>query len=142
MKKADIIRKYYDTIRNALIDCYRTVLKCNGRIQYKIYIWEDGEIERLEAPQGDTGWLKPRNCEPRALFYVDLVDAPFFDPWDYTEEPKPEDESERESMEEEINDYLVDSFIQDVDDRLEHIIEDAEELERYLVSEGEYYHGK
>jgi hypothetical protein len=132
MKNSEAIRKYYDTIRDALLDCYRTVLECNGRIQYKVYVWEDGEIERLEAPQGDTGWLQAREYEPRKLFYVDLIDAPFFDPWDYSDVGKPDDDAEAEALRQEIIDYLVESFEADVDDRLDHIIQNAEEAEKYM----------
>ena len=131
MKNSEAIRKYYDTIRDTLLDCYRTVLECNGRIQYKVYVWEDGEIERLEAPQGDTGWLQAREYEPRKLFYIDQIDAPFFDPWDFEDVQKPEDEVEAEERRQEIIDYLVESFEADVDDRIDHIIESAEEAERY-----------
>ena len=138
MKNSEAIRKYYDIIRDTLLDCYRSVLECDGRIQYKVYIWEDGEIERLEAVQGDTGWLKARDYEPRDLFYVDLIDAPFFDPWDYTNESVPDEETERDAMKEEIIDYLVESFEADVDDRIDHIIRSAEEEETY-ERDGEYY---
>lgn len=140
MKASEAIRKYYDTIRAEMISCYRTVLECSGRIQYKIYIWCDGEIERLEAPQGDSAWLQPRDAEPRDLFHVVTVDAPFFDVWDYSETGKPEDPAEADELEREIIDYLVDSYdTESADEILSAAISDAEEAEAYQAEDDKYY---
>lgn len=132
MKRSEIITKYYDKIRESMIDHYREVVSADGRIQYSIYIWEDGELEYLYEVQGDNGWLQPRDMEPRELFFVCTIsESPSFDIWDYSDVGMPEDEVEQEAMREEIIDWLVDGYKDIVDDILGTIISDAEEAERY-----------
>lgn len=130
MKNSEAITLYRDRIQKAMIDCYRTVIECDGRIQYKLYVWEDGELERLEGVQGDTGWLQPREMEPRQLFEITTVDAPFIDIWDFSDEPKPEDKDAQEAMRQEIIDYLVDSYTDNLDELVDGIIADAEYAEQ------------
>ena len=72
----DIVTKYEDKIIKEMIDCYRCVLEYNGNIEYKIYIWEDGEIEILETLNGSRGWLQPKECETRKLYYITTVKSP------------------------------------------------------------------
>ena len=129
MKDSVIIRKHRKAIAAAMVDRYRTVLESAGRIQYRIYIWEDGEIECLEGPQGDNGYLKAKDYEPRELVYVRTISSPFFDPWDYTDESAPDDEDEREATEQEIIDWLVDEFRNSTDDILDSVIEEVEREE-------------
>lgn len=126
MKSSEAIVKYYDKIRETMIECYRSVIECGGRIQYKVYVWEDGEIVTLEGVQGDNSWLQPRDMEPRKLFAVDTVSvSPGFDIWDYAEDGMPDDEIERETMQEQIIDWLVESYESQIDETLDAIIEDC-----------------
>ena len=134
MKDSVIIRKHRKAIASAMVDRYRTILESAGRIQYRIYIWEDGEVECLEGPLGDNSYLKAKSYEPRELVYVRTISAPFFDPWDYTDESAPDDEDEREATEREIIDWLVDEYQNSVSDILDSVIEEAkwkEEMEEY-----------
>lgn len=132
MKRSEAIVKYYDAIRAEMIDLYRTVIECDGRIQYKLYVWEDGEIERLEGPQGDNAWLRPRDMEPRELYYVDTIEvSPSFSVWDSYDEVPPEDEAERENLVNEIVDWLCDSYKETIDEHLDAIIEEAEYEEQF-----------
>ena len=110
----DIVTKYEDKIVKEMIDCYRRVLEYNGNIEYKIYIWEDGEIEILETLNGSRGWLQPKECEPRKLYYITTVKSPGFDPFDCIAECIPEDEDEQEKLREEIIDDEVACYRQDV----------------------------
>ena len=66
-----------ETIENEFTD----VIKCAGRIQTTVYIWEDGEIETLTDAQGSNTWLQPKDAEPRALYRVCFIEAPL---WDWT----------------------------------------------------------
>lgn len=126
MKKSEAIMKYVDVIKREMIDCYRTVIDCDGKIQYKIYVWDDGEIEHLEGPQGDNSWLQAKDYEARKLYYVCTIDSPCFDPWDYADHSAPDDEDEREAERKEIIDYLVDEYGTNVSDVIDNIVSEAE----------------
>lgn len=110
MKKSEVIKRYYGDIRDAMVERYRTVLECSGSVQYKIYVWEDGEIECQEGPQGDNAYLAPRSGEPRDLYYIGTIAAPYFDPWDLSDHAAPDDEDERETERREIIDWAVDEY--------------------------------
>ena len=132
MKHSEIIHKYYNEIAAAMVEKYRDVVECDGRIQYQIYIWEDGELEYLQDVQGGNSWLKARDAEPRQLVLVDTIDVgPGFDVWDYSESGKPDDDDEAEQMRDEIIDWLVESYEEGVYDRLDGIIKEFEQAERY-----------
>lgn len=131
MNRSEIISENYKAITEAMVSRYRTVLESNGRIQYKIYIWDDGEIECLEQVQGDNSYLQPREMEPRALHYVTTIEQPNFDPWDSADHSAPEDEQERETEEREIIDWLVQEYETNVGDELDNIISEAEMVEHY-----------
>lgn len=131
MKLSEIITNNYKAITEAMVSMYRTVLESNGRIQYKIYIWDDGEIECLEQVQGDNSYLQPRDMEPRALYYVTTIEQPNFDPWDSADHSAPDDEQEREAEEQEIIDWLVQEYETNVGDELDNIISEAEMVEHY-----------
>ena len=130
MKRSEIITENYEAIADEMTELYRTALECDGRIQYKLYIWEDGELESLQGPQGDTSYLQPRSAEPRRLFYVCTVTA-FAGPWDYADHAAPEDEAERETERAEIVDWLMREYRANASDVLDIIIDEAEREERY-----------
>ena len=135
MKRTEIITNNRDKIIAEMVSCYREVLDSNGKIQYKIHIWEDGKIETLESFQGDNTWLQAKSGEPRSLFYVATISSPFFYAFDYTDEPEPEDEDEKEKARQEIIDYLVGEYEREgAQNTLDAIMEEAkmdEELEEY-----------
>ena len=131
MKRSEIITKYEKDIKTEMVKCYRFVLDSFGRIQYKIYVWEDGEIECLEGVQGDNSYLKAKDSEPRELYYICTIDSPCFDPWDYSDHSAPEDETEREKEKQEIIDYIVDEYETNVSDVLDTIITEAEQEELF-----------
>lgn len=126
MKSSEIIRQHSKEIREALIENYRHVIACEGRIWVAIYIWEDGEIQTHEDLQGSNSWLQPRYGEPRELFHVYTIEAPNFSPWDVAGESAPDDEAQREAMEAEILDYCVDEYRQRLDELMDEIIAEAE----------------
>ena len=130
MKKSEAIRANKASIAETMAERYRTVIECNGRIQYKIFVWEDGEIEALEGPQGDNAYLVPKDREPRDLFYVGTVaEAPGFNLWDQTDHAAPEDPEEREAEEQEIISWLENSYTERLDDLLDDLIREAEQEE-------------
>lgn len=132
MKRSAMIRKNYARIREAMVGSYRDVIEADGRVQYDIYIWEDGEIRRLEEPQGSNTELVPNEYESRELFFVTTIELPFFDPFDYSDEGAPEDEAEREQAAKEICDWLVEEYDNEgVDEALETVIRDAKLEESY-----------
>ena len=138
MKRHEVITKYREAITAAMIECYRAVVESDGRIMSHLYIWEDGEVETLEAPQGDAGWLKARDAEPRKLFPVTDIEEPAgFSIWDYSEHGEPEDPADRETLRAEIIDYLMESYTDTVPDRLGYIIQEAEEEAAY--DDGYYF---
>ena len=132
MKKSEVITKFYADILDAMKKRYRTVVECNGRVQYKIYVWEDGEIECLEGVQGDTCYLKPRSMETRELYYVCTVGGQYIDYWDFSDHSAPEDDAEREAEEQEIIEWLVGEYDNDgAEIELDNAIEEAERAEEY-----------
>ena len=131
--KSIIMKRYADKIEDAMVQRYRDVIAANGSIQYKIYIWDDGEIECLEQPQGDSGYLKANELESRALYYVTTIDAPCFDPWDCVDHSAPEDEQEREEELREILEWLSDEYEQNVHDALMDLIVEAEQEEEFSL---------
>ena len=132
MKRSEIIAAHYDAIISEMIDDYRNVVKYDGRIQYKLYIWDDGEFEWITGPQGDNSWLQPREAETRELFYITTICVdPSFNIWDYSENGEPDDDNEKDKMRDEIIDYLVDGYTDGVRDILDAIIDDAEYREKY-----------
>lgn len=110
MKRSEAIVTYRDKIIDCMVSNYRAVLGCGGKIQYRIYVWEDGELEELEDVHGSTSYLQAKKYEPRKLYYVCTITAPCFTPWDFADHPAPEDEEEREREEREIIDWLIDEY--------------------------------
>ena len=127
MKRAEIITTYRKQIEQEMVTCYRAVLESNGRIQYGIYIWEDGEIELLEGAQGDNTWLQAKDWETRKLFPVITIASPYFNAFDFTDDPEPEDDSEKETARQQIVDYLVDEYEREgASDALDAVLSEAE----------------
>lgn len=122
MKTSEAIIKYQDEIKSTMIEKYRSVLNCNGSIQYKVYVWEDGNIECLEGTQGDNTYLVPKDPD-KNLFYVCTVSAPYFDPWDYTDHSAPDNETERETERQEIIEYLVNEYESNISDIIDTILD-------------------
>lgn len=131
MKKSEVIVANRDAIRESMIDAYGHVIDSRGRMQYQIYVWEDGEIERLSGPQGDNSYLKPRDMETRKLFYICTVSEPLYDPRDQITDPLPDDDAAREAMLEEVDAWMKESYSEHIDDVLDSLIEDAEREEMY-----------
>lgn len=132
MKQSEIIRAHYAELIEAMTDYYRAVLDSAGRVQYKIYIWSDGEIHALEGVQGDNAYLVPREHETRELYHVCTIAEPCFDPWDYADSAAPDDEQERTETERQIIDYLVDNYRTDgASAILDSVIDQAEQEEFY-----------
>lgn len=127
MNRSEIIKTYRGKILEEMTNCYRTVLNCNGQLQYGIYIWEDGEIETMEQPQGDNSWLQARDGEPRKLVYVATVASPCFDPWDYADHSAPDDPDEQEADREEIVEWLVGEYPETAGEIIDNRISDLEE---------------
>ena len=132
MKRSEALEKYRDKIEKAMVECYRCVLECGGSVQYKIYVWDDGEIEEFEQVQGDHARLVPNDAETRELFYVDTIEMPNYDPWDSAIDPPPEDDDAAfEEQEKEIIDWAVEEYKNSVSDKLDELIADAERDEHY-----------
>ena len=120
MKASEIIAKYRKEIAESMTDAYRSVISHAGRFQYKIYIWSDGEIERLAGVQGDYIYLIPKSTESRSLYYIATVSA------------VPDDKSEKEAKEKDIIDCLVSDYRNNsVNDIIDNAIEYAKADEEY-----------
>lgn len=133
MKASEIISANRAALAETLTEKYRSVISCDGRIQYKIYIWEDGEIECQEGVQGDNSYLVPNRGESRKLYYVTKVSVPCANIWDLAGESAPDDESEKAAKESDIIDWLMDEYRSNVDDVIDSAIEDAERDESYYA---------
>ena len=133
MKKSEAIKKYWENIKKQLPDLYRAVLDSDGRIQYDVYVWENGEVQILEDVQGSTAYLKPKDMEPRELFYVTRIELPNFDPWDYSDHATPDDPEEREAERSEITYWLLEEYSRNLPDLLDSILTGAEQEEEYEI---------
>lgn len=129
MKNSEILATNYARIIEKMTDLYRSVLDSDGRIQYKAYIWSDGEFEILEDVQGGNSFLKARDSETRELIPICTISAPCFDPWDYTDHSKPENEVDQETEREEIVSWLIDEYPEQAEAILDGIIDDARQEE-------------
>lgn len=125
MKNSEIITKYAGRICDSMVEHYRVVLESHGLLAYKIYVWEDGEVECLETTPGSSDRLVSRDPS-RSLVYVTTVSAPCFDPWDCTIESKPEDDAERANAEVEIIDWCMDEYCSNLYDTIGAIIMEKE----------------
>lgn len=135
MKKSEVIEQNRDKIMEEMAREYLDVLECGGRIQYSLYIWEDGELEILEQAQGDNTWLQPKDWVTRKLYGVTEVSEPNFDPWDSWDTTPPEDEKERDEALETILDWYMDEYKRELPNLLDAIIKNAEFTEKYLDEE-------
>ena len=131
MKNSEIISTYRESIEARMVELYRIVLNSDGRIQYKLYVWSDGELEALEDVQGSNSYLQERDGESRSLTYVATIASPSFDPWDYADHSAPEDEDERDAEAAEIIDWMVNEYENHVSDVVDEIISDLEREERW-----------
>lgn len=125
-----LIKAHEREISDEMVKLYRASVESEGRIQYRLYIWSDGTLETLEDVQGGTSFLQPRDFEPRKLYLIDTICAgPGFDLWSAAPDGIPDDESERESLEQELVDWYVNSYEEGLSDRLYWIIREAEQNE-------------
>lgn len=125
MTKAEVLSINRERIKDALTSAYEGVLIFEGSIQYAVYIWEDGEIVLYEQAQGDHSYMIPREMETRALYYIDTIGGSPINLWDCANEAPPEDADERQRMEDEIIAWLVDEYRQDLDERMDQLIDEA-----------------
>ena len=114
MKKTEAINKFRTEIEATMVESFRSVLESEGRIQYQIYIWKDGQIERLEGTYGDRSYLRPRDDEEQQLFYICRVD------WNYM------GGAEITDIDEMVEDYEA-----DVEEILDYVYLEAVDEERW-----------
>lgn len=125
MKKSEIIINNYDTILNALGACYRDALESDGRMQYALYVWEDGEIEILPKVSGDHTYLIPKECEPRQLVHVMTVGGYNFHYSENLNGTETEDDIGI-WLDELTSQYMNDQAECDLDDRIEELKREEE----------------
>ena len=129
MEKSEVLRKFSSEIEAAMVERYRVVLESGGQVQYKIFVWDDGEIECMQGPVGDNSYLVAKPAETRDLYYVLTVKEPHFDPWDFSDHSAPDDETEQDAERTGIIDWMVSEYETNVSDILEVLIDEAEEGE-------------
>ena len=122
--------------RNAIVEevkrCWRNVIESEGRVMYRIYIWEDGEIESLCAVS-ENEWLRSNTGEN--LYGLGLVKHQQFDWSEFCEEPIDWDNEERcEELKEEVTEWLIgddeEHVVEGFFDRLEREEEQRRIMER------------
>ena len=124
---AQVMTDNYAKLIDEMTIRYRNVLESDGNCQYQVYIWEDGEVECLCGPQGDSSRLVARSNEPRNLYYVTTISAPCVDVFDIAGAERPEDPAEEEAAKAEAIDWLVDNYSDEAEARLNNVIEQAQE---------------
>ena len=125
MKKSELIRENFSRLAKVLADRYETVVDSEGRVQYKVYIWSDGEIQCLEQAQGDNSYLAPNNYETRELYYLTTVGGYRIDLADAAGLPAVETEEDKQ----EAVEFLVDEYKRELPDLLDELIYEAEREE-------------
>lgn len=128
MKKSEVISRFAPAIEAAMVDCYRSVLRYDGRIQYGVYVYSDGTVRTIEQVQGDNARLAKDESDPRELYYVTTVSAPGVDVFDLAGiTDTSETEEEAEVAKAEAIDWLVEDYeAAGADEALDSVIRNAE----------------
>lgn len=128
MKKSEVITRFAPAIEAAMVDCYRSVLRYDGQIQYGVYVYSDGTVRTIEQVQGDSARLAKDESDPRELYYVTTVSAPGVDVFDLAGiADNSETEEEQEVAKAEAIDWLVEDYeASGADEALDSIIRNAE----------------
>ena len=128
MKKSEVISRFAPAIEAAMVDCYRSVLRYDGQIQYGVYVYSDGTVRTIEQVQGDNARLAKDANDPRELYYVTTVSAPGVDVFDLAGiADNSETEEEQEVAKAEAIDWLVEDYeASGADEALDSIIRNAE----------------
>ena len=128
MKKSEVISSFAPAIEAAMVDCYRSVLRYDGQIQYDVYVYSDGTVRTIEQVQGDNSRLAKDESDPRELYYVTTVSAPGVDVLDMAGIVDiPETEDEEEVAKAEAIDWLVEEYeAAGADEALDSVIRNAE----------------
>lgn len=128
MKKSEVISRFAPAIEAAMVDCYRSVLRYDGQIQYGVYVYSDGTVRTIEQVQGDNARLAKDENDPRELYYVTTVSAPCVDVFDLAGiTDTSETEEEAEVAKAEAIEWLVEDYeAAGADEALESIISNAE----------------
>lgn len=128
MKKSEVITRFAPAIEAAMVDCYRSVLRYDGQIQYGVYVYSDGTVRTIEQVQGDNARLAKDENDPRELYYVTTVSAPGVDVFDLAGIVDiPETEEEEEVAKAEAIEWLVEDYeAAGADEALESVIRNAE----------------
>ena len=124
----DIIEENREAIRERAVELYRNVLECNGRINYGLYIWSDGELEALERVDHNS-WLQAPDHSDRKLYNILTVEEPFFNPADCFES-KPESDEQAEEWAKMIIDEMVTEYSDNFDNTLDEAIAEMKEAEK------------
>lgn len=104
MKRSVVLDKHRETIIAAMRKYYERMLQEEGRLQYVIFITEDGRIYTLEDIAGGTSSLDADD-----LLYVTTIHKK--NPvWGCIDTPVPEDEDEREDLKQGIIECMMDDY--------------------------------
>lgn len=132
LSQSECIEKYAEQIRHEMMKCYRKVLEADGRIQYKIYVYSDGEVLAVEQVQGDIMYLYPNDWEQRQMYFVLTVDAPFVNVLEEAGVTPPEFEEDLEEARRDAIDWLVDEYESDgAEEHLNSVLREAEWCDLY-----------
>lgn len=121
-----LVSEHRDDIIAEMRYCYKSAAECDGRVNYDVYIWSDGEIESLPLFGGESSWLQAKAGEARSLYRV--VNVSFSSYWsDFTDEPIPdraEDPDEWERVRDETVAYIMEGYDEEAAEALDKAIED------------------
>ena len=122
MKKSEVIGSHYTELREKLVSLYDTVIRAEGHLDIKLYIWDDGSMDTLTVPHGSNNHLSQCLDDGRDMYYVYTVQG--FDPWQ--EEPRPDDDDEAEEMLDDMIEYMTSDYWDVTADILDQVIREAE----------------
>lgn len=78
MNWVKLVEENREELCEVMRDRMESVLESAGRVQYTVYLWDDGKIECLEDVCGGNTWLKP-NDPDRAMMEVATIKMPHYD---------------------------------------------------------------
>lgn len=129
MKKSELMTLHRNALLEVIQDAYTDLMRYANPTNavYRIYLWSDGEVERLLTGAGSSEWLQPKAGEERSLDYVCTVRGD--DVWQWLDMSEPDDEAEADRLKAEAVKELCSSY--DPDPVLDQAIREAKDEERY-----------
>lgn len=122
-----------EKIRNFIEACFDEMMRSNFTLSEQVYIWEDGELDDLVEVGYSSGWLQPKDSEPRELYHLATLYESDPSGWSTGYFIEDEEEAE-EAYAEALNwwrENKLDEIMAEVYEAAERYDEDEERMKEY-----------